>query len=169
MNIHGSGNRRAVLEKHAGPTASRVDRPTAGRQRVPTTHPVPEPEDVLRFDPELVDVRLGRAHPRRNARRSRRPPSWSTIQARARWALIIVSAVVNVFDATMNRVCSGSDLTEHIDDVGGIDIGDEMTGDVRVAVGAQCLIRHRRTQVRATNADVDNVRDSLAGGSPMGA
>ena len=167
MNIHGSGTveqfsktRRANREH--GRQAYRR------RQRVPTTHPVPEPEDVLRFDPELVDVRLGRAH-RGEMRADRAVPQLVDNPGASSLGVDHRLRRGERLRRDYEQGLLGLDLTEHIDDVCGIDIGDEMTGDVRVAVGAQCLIRHRRTQVRATNADVDNVRDSLAGGSPMGA
>ena len=61
----------------------------------------------------------------------------------------------------------GRHVTERIDDVCGVDIGDEMTGDVRIAVGTQRLIRHRWTEVRAPDADIDNIGDALAGGAPV--
>ena len=36
------------------------------------------------------------------------PPKPPTSQARAAWALVIVSSVVNVFEETMNRVSDGT-------------------------------------------------------------
>ena len=44
-----------------------------------------------------------------------------------------------------------------------VDVGDEPEGEVAVAVEAQRLVRHRRAEVGAADADVDDVADALPG------
>ena len=79
-------------------------------------------------------------------------------------ALVIVSWVVKVFDATMKRVVSGSRLLERLGDVRAVDVGDE----VRRAGRARRRASAPRStitgpEVGAADADVDDVGDRLAG------
>ena len=48
--------------------------------------------------------------------------------ARAVRALVMVSCVVNVLDATMNSVVSGSQRAQRLGDVRAIDVGHEVQG-----------------------------------------
>ena len=48
-------------------------------------------------------------------------------------------------------------------EVGAVDVGDEAERHVALAVVAQCLVRHHRAEVRAADADADDVADALAG------
>ena len=48
-------------------------------------------------------------------------------------------------------------------DVGAIDVGDEMHGEVRQLPGAQRPGRHPRPEVGAADADIDDVGDAFAG------
>jgi hypothetical protein len=59
--------------------------------------------------------------------------------------LVIVSSVVNVFEATRKSV------------------RDEAERQIALRVVFQRLVRHHRTQIRPANADVDDVFDPLAG------
>merc|ERR1719187_791659 len=74
----------------------------------------------------------------------------------------MVSCVVNVLLAMMNRVVSGVQLLQDLRYVGAVDVGD------KVDLGPdgerlESLRDHERPEVGASNADVDNVRDALAG------
>ena len=62
-------------------------------------------------------------------------------QARADWALVIVSRVVNVFDETMNSVSVGIQVARRLDEVGAIDVGDEPKSHVAAAVMPAMLRR----------------------------
>ena len=82
--------------------------------------------------PNCADlVGVGR-HRDEVAARRRRRRSASTSQARAERALVSVSRVVKVFDATMNSVAAGSRSRIASDEVGAVDVGDE--AEVEVAV-----------------------------------
>ena len=84
-------------------------------------------------------------------------------QRRAAVALVSVSSVENVLDATMKSVVAGSSPSSVGHQVGGVDVGDEPRGDSRVGVVAQRVVHHHRAQVRAADADVDDGLDALAG------
>ena len=62
------------------------------------------------------------------------PPRPSSDQARAVWALVIVSSVVKVFDETMNSVSAGSRSRVGFHEVGAVDVGNEPERQVAVAV-----------------------------------
>ena len=84
-------------------------------------------------------------------------------QARAVWALVIVSSVVNVFDETMNSVSAGS--RSCVASAKSVPSTFETKRNVRLAVAVmlQRLVGHHRPEVRAADADVDDVADPLAG------
>ena len=52
------------------------------------------------------------------------------------------------------------DLLGHI---GRVNVGDEACGDARISVGLESLVHHDRAQVGATDTDVHNGLDALAG------
>ncbi len=63
----------------------------------------------------------------------------------------------------------GVEVAGGLDEVGGVDVGDEAEGELPGAVVAQGLIGHDRAEVRATDADVDDVADRPAGVAGPGA
>ena len=85
------------------------DRQTDGRpQRVPTADPIPEREHVLGIDAEGASRLPGSWRSRRSGSSPPPRPSASRAASRARTrAFVIVSWVVNVFDATQKSVVSG--------------------------------------------------------------
>ena len=91
------------------------------------------------------------------------PPSPASDQSRAEWALVIVSCVVKVLEATMKSVSSGLRSRDGLGEVGAVDVGDEAEGEVALAVVLERLVGHHRAEVRAADADVDDVADGLAG------
>ena len=105
------------------------------------------------------DDRVGVGRHRDEVPGDRRPssPSAASIQSRAVRALVIVSSVVNVFDETMNSVCGRVEVAGGLGEVGAVDVGDEAEGQVAVAVVPQRLVGHHRAEVRAADADVDDV------------
>ena len=84
-------------------------------------------------------------------------------QARAEFALVRVSIVVKVFEAITNSVVSGSSFFRVWMIWGAIDVRDEVHGKAFVAVGLERFADHQRTQVRAADADIDDVGDRAAG------
>ena len=58
------------------------------------------------------------------------------------------------------------EIARRLDEVGGVDIGHEAEGKVPRAEVLQGLIRHDRPEVRTPDADVHDVADALAGGTP---
>ena len=78
-------------------------------------------------------------------------------------ALVIVSIVVNVFDATMNSVSAGSRSRTASCRSAPSTFDTNRNVSSRVGERAQCLVRHRRTEVGAADADVDDVPDAPAG------
>ena len=70
-------------------------------------------------------------------------------QARAVWAFVIVSSVVNVFDETMKSVSSGLEVAGRLGEVRAVDVGDEPERQVAPAVVAQRLVGHHRARGRS--------------------
>ena len=91
------------------------------------------------------------------------PPSPSSSQRRASVALVSVSCVVKVLDATMNSVRRRVEVAGRLGEVGRVDVGDEAEGQRPVGVVAQRQVGHRRAEVGAADADVDHGADPLAG------
>ena len=79
------------------------------------------------------------------------------------WALVIVSSVVKVFEETMNSVSAGS--RSRVASAKSVPSTLETKRNVSraVAVVLQRLVGHHRAEVRAADADVDDVADALAG------
>ena len=57
------------------------------------------------------------------------------------------------------------DHIEHRSHIRRVDVRDEMDVDVVMNVRTQCPVRHGGTEVRATDADVDDMTDPLSGRS----
>ena len=93
--------------------------------------------------------------------RRRRSPASS--QSRAEVALVIVSMVVKVLEATMNSVSAGSRSRTASCRSAPSTFDTNRTVSVAVGERAQRLVRHRRAEVGAADADVDDVPDPLAG------
>ena len=91
------------------------------------------------------------------------PPSPSSSQSRAVVAFVIVSRVVNVFEQTMNSVSRRIEVVGRLDEVGAVDVRDEAEGHVAPAVVTQRAVGHHRPEVRAADADVDDVLDRTPG------
>ena len=83
-------------------------------------------------------------------------------QSRARRALVSVSSVVKVLDATMKRVVSGSRSARRLRQICRVDVRDEARLDAGVRVGLECLVDHHGAEVRSADPDVDDVRHPLA-------
>ncbi|MGX1514624.1 hypothetical protein RKD44_005912 [Streptomyces collinus] len=88
---------------------------------------------------------------------------------------MIVSIVVKVLDAMTNSVSAGSRSRTALVQVGAVHVGHEAEGERAVGEGPQRLVGHRRAQVGAADADVDDVPDApagvagpLAGADPVG-
>ena len=92
-------------------------------------------------------------------------PSVAVSQRRAAVALVSVSSVENVLDATMKSVVAGSKSASVGDQVGGIDVGHEARRNPRVGIVAQRLVHHHRTEVGSADPDVDDGADPFPGGS----
>ena len=84
-------------------------------------------------------------------------------QARALTALVMVSWVVKVFEATMNSVRSGR-AAQRVGEVRAVDVGDEVRRAGPALIGLQRLADHDRAEVGAADADVDDIGDGLPGG-----
>ncbi len=91
------------------------------------------------------------------------PPRPARSQERAEVAFVIVSIVVNVFDATMNSVSAGIQVPYRLVQIGAVDVRHEPERQLPCRESPQGVVRHRRTQVRAADTDVDDVLDALAG------
>ena len=63
----------------------------------------------------------------------------------------------------MNRVSAGIEIARGFGEVGAVHVGDEAECQVALAVMAQRLVGHHRTEVGAADADVDDIADALAG------
>ena len=91
------------------------------------------------------------------------PPKPASDQARAVWALVMVSSVVKVFEETMNSVSAGS--RSRTASAKSVPSTLETNRNVMraVAVMLERLVGHDRPEVGAADADVDDVADALAG------
>ena len=94
--------------------------------------------------------------------RPRRRPEPASDQARAVWALVIVSSVVKVLEETMKSVSAGSRSRSGFGEIRAIDVGDEAERHVALAVVPQRLVRHDRAEIGAADPDVDDVADALS-------
>ena len=162
--VHERGSRRACRRSAPGRSRSSGDRPIAesNEYRPPTQSQ--NPNMLAGSIPNSVDlVGVGRDRDEVLARppRRRRAPR-ATTPGRTR-ALVMVSSVVNVFDATMNSVVSGSRSRVASTEVGAVDVGDEPVGHRPVGERRQRGGRHARPEVAATDADVDDRFDPPAG------
>ena len=101
----------SISSKLSIPIDQRDGEPDRAPERVAPADPVPELEHVLGSMPNFFDL-LGRGRDRDEVLRDRRlvARAASTSHARAVRAFISVSCVVNVLDATMKSVLSGSRL-----------------------------------------------------------
>ena len=88
-------------------------------------------------------------------------PSASTSQDRAERALVMVSRVVKVLEATTTRVRAGSRPRNFEVEVGPVDVGHEAEVEVPVDEGVECDGGHGRAEVGAADADVDDVGQPL--------
>ncbi len=114
--------------------------------------------------PNLRDfVGVGRDRDEVSRDRASRHRARCRHQARAACALVSVSSVVKVFEQTMNSVSAGVEIARRLDEIGAVDIGDEAERHVAPAVVAQRFVGHDRAEIRAADADVDDVADALAG------
>ena len=75
-------------------------------------------------------------------------------------ALVIVSWVVNVFDAMMKSVDARIDGPQRLGEVRAVDVRDEVQPRTLAGVRRQRFGDHRRPEVRAADADVDDVGDA---------
>ena len=91
------------------------------------------------------------------------PASASSSQLRADVALVTVSMVVKVLEATMNSVSAGSRSRTASCRSAPSTFDTKRNVSRAVGVGAQDLVRHRGAEVGAADADVDDVADRLAG------
>ena len=89
------------------------------------------------------------------------PPSPSSSHRRAVAAFVIVSSVVNVFEQTTNSVSAGIEVAGRLDEVRAVDVRDEAERQVAAAVVAERAIGHHGPEIRAADADVDDVADRL--------
>ncbi len=90
-------------------------------------------------------------------------PRRSTIHCRAILALVSVSSVEKVFEQTTNSVRAAIDLFQHIAELHAVDVGDAVQAQIAVAILGQRLGGHDDAEVRAPDADIDDVGEGLAG------
>jgi hypothetical protein len=100
---------------------------------------------------EMARPRLSRRAPRR-------------CHSRAVAALVMVSMVVKVFEATTISVAPGR-AGKRVGDMRAVDIGDEMQSRA-VMIGRQRQRRHHRTEIGAADADIDHIGERLAPVAP---
>ena len=63
----------------------------------------------------------------------------------------------------MNSVSAGVEVARGLGEVGAVDVGDEAEGQVAADVVPQRFVGHDRAEVRAADADVDDVANAFAG------
>jgi hypothetical protein len=75
----------------------------------------------------------------------------------------MVSSVVKVLEEMMKRVSAGIQIDHRLGEVSAVDVGDKAKDHGTVAVVFERLIGHDRAQIRASDADVDDIANALAG------
>ena len=90
-------------------------------------------------------------------------PRVSQSHSRARRALVRVSRVPNVLDATMNSVGRRVEALDLLGQVRRVDVGDEPHLEAVLHVRLERLVGHDGPEVGAADADVHDGRDPLAG------
>ena len=151
-----SAKRSAPDEDHQRQADRRVD-------GVAAAHPLPEAEHVGRVDAEVRRPPSAFVLTATKCRATAASPSASTSQARAVWA----------FDERLHRRerlrrhdeqrRGGVEPGELAGDVGPVDVGHEAGGELGVAERIERPVRHRRPEVAAADADVDDRADAPAG------
>ena len=119
-----------AIDRPIALTRASSGRPPSPRTRTCSPGSMPNSATALRVGGERDEVP-------RDRRRS--PQRLSSSQARAVCALVIVSWVVKVLEATMNSVVSGSTPLQRLGDVRAVDVGDEVRPEARLPVGPQGL------------------------------
>ena len=164
------GNARPWHARRRAAPRSGRSRPRArSAGRSPTTR-----SSGRRPSPRTRTCWRGRCRIRRPPRRWSRPrrsacatapssPSRSTSQARAEAALVIVSWVVKVFEATMNSVRAGSRPASVSARCAPSTLETKCGLRSGALVGLERLADHQRAEVGAADADVDDVGDGRAG------
>ena len=128
------GRRRAAPRSCPCRWRSAIEQADGGPQRVAAADPVPELEHVGGVDAERRDLLgVGRERDEVLGDGALVAPSFSSSQARAVCALVIVSWVVKVLEATMKSVRSGSRRLQRLGDVRAVDVGDEVRRAARPA------------------------------------
>ena len=157
------------LREGVGADREHRGKPDRRVHRVPAADPVPEAERVRRIDPELLDrLEVGR-------HRDHVPRDRALVAAKAvEEPLPRAPGVRHRLDR--RKGLRGDDherplrveVAERLDELRRVDVGDEPERRLAVAVGPQRLVRHRRPEVGAADADVDHRSDRLAGvASPL--
>ena len=132
--------------------------------RIAAADPVPEAEHVGGVDAELRDfLGVGGDGDEMLGDGCSSPPRPASSQSRAVCALVMVSSVVKVLEETMNSVPPGS--RSRMASAKSVPSTLETKRKVMVAIAVvlQRLVGHDRAEVRAADADVDDVADALAG------
>ena len=130
-------------------------------ERIAPADPVPKPEDAIRRDAEFGDL----VEPRRNSGEMPRDGGFAESVDDAR------AGARGVGHRLLRRERLGGDdkqraceieRGERLREIGAIDIGDEMRAWSFAAIGRERAAGHRGTQVRAADADIDDVGETLA-------
>ena len=130
--------------------------------RVAAAHPVPEAEHVGAVDTECLDEFLVRRH--RDEVLGHRVVAEGVGEPTAcRGGVGQCLQGGECLGGNDEKRCGRVESVELGDQVGGVDVGDEPGRDAAVGVVAQCLVGHRRTEVRASDADVHHGLDAFAG------
>ena len=161
--------------KFAGPMATATDVPIAeSTEYRPPTQSCEKPNAFSGSMPNaatlssavdtatkcLATAALDASSPASTAPDSR---SLSSSQLRARRALVSVSKVVKVLEATMKSVVSGSRSLVFFCYVSRVNVGDESRRKAWLHVRLEGLVDHHRTKIRSTDPDVHHCCDRFAG------
>jgi hypothetical protein len=131
--------------------------------RIAPAHPVPENKHVGAVDPEFRDL-LGVSRDRDEVPRNR-----LLILQRVEHPLARRVGVGHGLErgeslrADDEQRLVGAQVARRLGEIRTIHIGDETKGHVSLAVILQCLVGHRRPEVRAADADVDDISNALPG------
>src|SRR5713101_2037570 len=131
--------------------------------RITSTDPVPESEHVVRIYAELRDLaRIGRDRYKMSRDRflvTQRAQTPLARGLRIGHRLERRERFRRDDEERFRRV----EVASRFGEIGAVDIRNETDGQAAIAIVPQRLVRHHRAEVRAADADIDAVANSLAG------
>ena len=132
-------------------------------QRITPTDPIPELEHVARVDPEAGDGRGVGRHGHEMPGDGRFVPGCGQEPRPGRARVGHGFLRREGLGGHQEQHGLGMDGLQGLDQVAAVNVRDEMDAEIGLAVRLQRLADHLGAEIRPTDADIDDIRDRLAG------